>query len=75
MAIGKEVKTKIASIGSTQKNTSAMEMVAASKMRRAQERMQLGKPYAGRIRDSAELGEKMLTLCPNTNISIWPSAK
>ena len=46
MAIGKEVKTKIASIGSTQKITSAMEMVAASKMRRAQERMQLGKPYA-----------------------------
>ena len=46
MAIGKEVKTKIASIGSTQKITSAMEMVAASKMRRAQERMALGKPYA-----------------------------
>ena len=51
MAIGKEVKTKIASIGSTQKITSAMEMVAASKMRRAQERMALGKPYAQRIRD------------------------
>ena len=51
MAIGKEVKTKIASIGSTQKITSAMEMVAASKMRRAQDRMALGKPYATRIRD------------------------
>lgn len=51
MAIGKEVKTKIASIGSTQKITSAMEMVAASKMRRAQDRMALGKPYAKRIRD------------------------
>ena len=51
MAIGKEVKTKIASIGSTQKITSAMEMVAASKMRRAQDRMALGKPYAMRIRD------------------------
>ncbi|MBT3673044.1 MAG: F0F1 ATP synthase subunit gamma [Porticoccaceae bacterium] len=51
MAIGKEVKTKIASIGSTQKITSAMEMVAASKMRRAQERMLLGKPYSQRIRD------------------------
>ena len=51
MAIGKEVKTKIASIGSTRKITSAMEMVAASKMRRAQERMALGKPYAIRIRD------------------------
>ena len=51
MAIGKEVRTKIASIGSTQKITSAMEMVAASKMRKAQDRMALGKPYATRIRD------------------------
>ena len=51
MAIGKEVKTKIASIGSTQKITSAMERVAASKMRRAQDRRALGKPYAQRIRD------------------------
>ena len=51
MAVGKEVKTKIASIGSTEKITSAMEMVAASKMRRAQDRMALGKPYAQRIRD------------------------
>jgi len=50
MAIGTEVKTKIASIGSTQKITSAMEMVAASKMRRAQDRMAVGKPYAQRIR-------------------------
>ena len=51
MAVGKEVKTKIASISSTQKITSAMEMVAASKMRRAQDRMSMGKPYAGRIRE------------------------
>jgi F-type H+-transporting ATPase subunit gamma len=50
MAVGKEVRTKIHSIKSTQKITSAMEMVAASKMRRAQERMALGKPYAQRIR-------------------------
>lgn len=50
MAVGKEVKTKINSVKSTQKITSAMEMVAASKMRRAQERMALGKPYAQRIR-------------------------
>lgn len=50
MAIGKEVKTKINSVTSTQKITSAMEMVAASKMRRAQDRMALGKPYAKRIR-------------------------
>jgi F-type H+-transporting ATPase subunit gamma len=50
MAVGKEVRTKIASVQSTQKITSAMEMVAASKMRRAQDRMELGKPYANRIR-------------------------
>jgi F-type H+-transporting ATPase subunit gamma len=50
MAVGKEVKTKINSVKSTQKITSAMEMVAASKMRRAQEQMALGKPYAERIR-------------------------
>lgn len=50
MAVGKEVKTKIASVQSTQKITSAMELVAASKMRRAQDRMRLGKPYAQRIR-------------------------
>ena len=50
MAAGKEIRTKISSIRSTQKITSAMEMVAASKMRRAQERMSLGKPYARRIR-------------------------
>ncbi|MFT6519149.1 MAG: F-type H+-transporting ATPase subunit gamma [Candidatus Azotimanducaceae bacterium] len=50
MAAGKEIRTKISSIQSTQKITSAMEMVAASKMRRAQERMQLGKPYSRRMR-------------------------
>jgi F-type H+-transporting ATPase subunit gamma len=50
MAAGKEIRTKISSIQSTQKITSAMEMVAASKMRKAQDRMQLGKPYAQRIR-------------------------
>ena len=50
MAAGKEIRTKISSIQSTQKITSAMEMVAASKMRKAQERMSLGKPYARRMR-------------------------
>lgn len=50
MASGKEIRTQITSIKSTQKITSAMEMVAASKMRKAQDRMQLGKPYSERIR-------------------------
>jgi len=50
MAVGKEIKTQIASIGSTRKITSAMEMVAASKMRKAQDRMQSSRPYAHSIR-------------------------
>ena len=50
MAGAKEIRTQISSIKSTQKITSAMEMVAASKMRKAQDRMRLGKPYAQRIR-------------------------
>ncbi len=50
MAVGKEIKTQIASIGSTRKITSAMEMVAASKMRKAQDRMQSSRPYANSIR-------------------------
>ncbi|WP_339671138.1 F0F1 ATP synthase subunit gamma [Dasania marina] len=50
MASGKEIRTQISSIQSTQKITNAMEMVAASKMRKAQERMNVGKPYAQRIR-------------------------
>lgn len=46
MASGKEIKGKIGSIKNTQKITSAMEMVAASKMKKAQERMATGRPYA-----------------------------
>ena len=51
MAGGKEIRTKIKSIQNTQKITKAMEMVAASKMRRAQERMQQARPYAQKIRN------------------------
>ena len=50
MAGAKEVRTKIASVKSTQKITKAMEKVAFSKMRKAQERMAHGKPYAARMR-------------------------
>jgi len=50
MAGGKQIRTKISSIKNTQKITKAMEMVSASKMRKAQDRMKLGKPYAHRIR-------------------------
>lgn len=50
MSGSKEIRTKIGSIKNTQKITSAMEMVAASKMRKAQDRMFASKPYAKRIR-------------------------
>lgn len=50
MASLKEIRAKVASIKSTQKITRAMQMVAASKMRPAQERMQLGRPYADSMR-------------------------
>jgi len=50
MAAAREIKKKIGSVENTQKITSAMEMVAASKMRKTQERMRLGRPYAKRIR-------------------------
>ena len=46
----KEIRTKIASVKSTQKITKAMQMVATSKMRRAQDRMKLARPYANKIR-------------------------
>lgn len=50
MASLKEIRSKVASIKSTQKITKAMQLVAASKMRKAQERMAAGKPYAQKIR-------------------------
>ena len=50
MANLKEIRAKVTSIQSTQKITRAMQMVAASKMRRAQERMEVGRPYAESMR-------------------------
>src|ERR1700738_1505594 len=50
MAGAKEIRGKIASIKNTQKITKAMEMVAASKMRKAQDRMRAARPYAEKIR-------------------------
>jgi len=50
MAGAKEIRTQIKSIGNTQKITKAMQMVAASKMRKAQERMRASRPYAEKIR-------------------------
>ena len=50
MASGKEIRTKIKSVQNTRKITKAMEMVAASKMRKAQERMKAARPYGEKIR-------------------------
>jgi F-type H+-transporting ATPase subunit gamma len=51
MAGAKEIRTKISSIKNTQKITKAMQMVAASKMRKAQERMRRARPYAEKLRN------------------------
>src|SRR4030067_3060832 len=51
MAVGKEIRKQIKSIQNRQKITSAMEMVAASKMRKAQQRRQAARPYAFKIRN------------------------
>ena len=51
MAAGREIKKKIASVQTTQKSTRAMQMVAASRMKRTQERMEHGRPYSLRIHE------------------------
>ena len=53
MAAGKEIRGKIKSVENTKKITKAMEMVAASKMRKAQERMRAARPYSDKIRNMA----------------------
>src|SRR5258706_13809129 len=53
MAAGKEIRGKIKSVENTRKITKAMEMVAASKMRKAQERMRAARPYGDKVRNIA----------------------
>lgn len=65
MAGIKEIRTKILSVQNTSKITKAMEMVAASKMRKAQERMRSGRPYAQKVRDIAR--HLMLTTSDYSN--------
>ncbi|WP_298932751.1 F0F1 ATP synthase subunit gamma [uncultured Ramlibacter sp.] len=58
MAAGKEIRGKIKSVENTKKITKAMEMVAASKMRKAQERMRSARPYSDKVRNiAANLGK------------------
>ncbi len=63
MAVGKEIKTKINSVANTQKITSAMQMVAASKMRRTQDKMAQGKPYSERILLAATICMALVIFC------------
>lgn len=51
MAVGKEIRGKIKSVENTKKITKAMEMVAASKMRKAQDRMRAARPYSDKVRN------------------------
>jgi F-type H+-transporting ATPase subunit gamma len=58
MAAGKEIRGKIKSVENTKKITKAMEMVAASKMRKAQDRMRAARPYSDKVRNiAANLGQ------------------
>ena len=58
MAAGKEIRGKIKSVENTKKITKAMEMVAASKMRKAQDRMRAARPYSEKVRNiAANLGQ------------------
>src|ERR1700676_5598935 len=69
MAGMKEIRGKIKSVQNTRKITKAMEMVAASKMRRAQERMRSARPYADKIRVTTDKG-----LCGGMNTNVLRAA-
>ena len=69
----KDLKTQIASVGSTRKITSAMKMVAASKLRRSQEKAEAARPYSSRLEEmlsslasSAISGEGVIKLLTGT---------
>ena len=71
MPSGKEIRNKIKSVENTRKITKAMEMVAASKMRKAQDRMRAARPMAKRSGASRAIWP---TPSPNTSIRSWSSA-
>ena len=62
MAAGKEIRGKIKSVENTKKITKAMEMVAASKMRKAQDRMRAARPFAEKVRLEAGLATSAVGL-------------
>lgn len=75
MAGGKEIRTKIKSVRNTQKITSAMEMVATSKMRKAQDRMRAARPYGQKIRNVAAHMSKALVEYPHPYLLVRDSVK
>ena len=80
MAVGKEIRNKIKSVENTKKITKAMEMVAASKMRKAQDRMLAARPYAEKVRNiTANLAKanpetSTPSCCPRRAARRWASS-
>ena len=72
MAAGKEIRGKIKSVENTKKITKAMEMVAASKMRKAQERMRAARPYSDKIRNITSNLARANDHMANQHLGIWP---
>jgi len=75
MPSGKEIRNKIKSVESTRKITKAMEMVAASKMRKAQDRMRAARPYGEKIRQVAGNLSHALTDCRHPFLSVRPEVR
>ncbi|SBT08958.1 F1 sector of membrane-bound ATP synthase, gamma subunit [Candidatus Accumulibacter aalborgensis] len=75
MPSGKEIRNKIKSVESTRKITKAMEMVAASKMRKAQERMRAARPYGEKIRQVAGNLSHALTDYRHPFLTVRPQVK
>ena len=80
MAVGKEIRNKIKSVENTKKITKAMEMVAASKMRKAQDRMLAARPYAEKVRTSRRTWPRPTpststpSCCPRRAARRWASS-
>jgi len=68
MAAGKEIRGKIKSVENTKKITKAMEMVAASKMRKAQERMRSARPYSEKSVPCLRISRRRIR---STRIRFW----
>ena len=73
MAAGKEIRGKIKSVENTKKITKAMEMVAASKMRKAQERMRHARPYSRE--DPQHRGQPRARPTPSTRTRSWQAQR